>query len=617
MLQLMPIEIPEFDPVVMPEIPPELVVPEMPGLITAYATVIQDFIDSKIRDFDSYKAPLEVIRNELMLTRNQVFRKYHKARRELLQKEGKKNLSLMPGYLMRQLEELLVDEKRDITEAQLKLVAERANAFLETISWVMKAGFESAALRSETTATVSELNLEILNEGLKAGLEVTLQNVTRANDIIKLTGLLIEQETVQSRIANLAVIKLIAEQQIEKVNLDILLYEIQARGIMAELDVLAAKLVAAENEVLILNAQLQRSAAEWQVAIAQEALAAMKVITATWERQKSEARKAAAALEGPKMDARVDKVEAEMVRVEALAKVEKAELALDVANKKLDLLRDELEIARKKAEVALTEIKGEILSDEVMNLGKRTENIYTYIVQRTEHTATAIGNIESQSAKATANIDSQVSYIGQQTDASSKNVDTAILGISAVSSEGTANTNAEIREINAESAASSGLITGEIENIWQITEQAELNTTTVIEQTTEESQKAQEIVNQKVEAMRTESAANTASVDLSIGNQKALIEMQKDSADTQIRAMEGAAYRAMRNAITAASIESMTKQLEVLDKKEALEESLEADFSTWQEKVQEIADTKREAIIGAARNAANAKLSSKHIYRSA
>lgn len=613
-LSLMPIEDPVFDPIVIPEPPPDFPMPETPALITAYAMVIQDFIDNKIADFDSYYTPMQILRQELLLAKDGVFRKYHKARRELLEAVGKRNLTSMPGYVMRQLGELQVEEKREVADLQLKIMSEKTATSLSNVEWAVKAGLDSVTQRNSTVQGISELNLEILNDALKAGLAVVQQRVQRANALIKEAGLLIEQETVQQRINNLATIRLIADQKVQKVNLDILLYEIEAQAVGAELPVLAAKLVAAENEVLVLQAQIEKALVETQVALAQEALAALKVITAQYERQKSDARMAAALLEGAKVDTQIAKVQAEESKVAAQKAAELAAVALSAAEKRLELMRDQMEIARTKASADITSIRAQIESDEASNLAIRTGNVNSFIGTRASNTQSTMDQMGQLIDQAAQNIADEIGQTNGIAGAISGYADEAAGQSSSLATQHAGNVTGYIGDIQGEAATASGNAGAQVASINGVASLYEGNIQTLVGNMDAEAGQAVINIDSRVIGLKQETTAARQLIDGTVTSNEIIAGLLFSEMGLRINNLLTAAETAKQNLINETSGRFSQYQHDAEVKKTDLATSLEGSYGDWESKVKEIASDKAAAITQAASNAANAKLTSKHTY---
>ena len=69
----------------------------------------------------------------------------------------------------------------------MKACAERIISSLTSVDWAIKAGLESSRLRAETSATISDLNIEIINNTVKAIIKTAQLNAERVVAIVKLS----------------------------------------------------------------------------------------------------------------------------------------------------------------------------------------------------------------------------------------------------------------------------------------------------------------------------------------------------------------------------------------------------------------------------------------------
>lgn len=353
----LPLKVPVFDALPAPPVPTPLTAPLSPLVYDAYGTLAQDYIDGKITDFAAFYSTIAVVHQELRLAKEEVGRKYHKARRDYLRTQGRKNAYGMPGHVMLGLEEMTVEERRELADAALKIANTHVEKSLENIEAATKAGLTSDAVRFDSHHRLQSANFQVAVAVVDAALKATVANIEQYNESLKLVDLAWDevknqlrwqQQQLQDFAAKLKAVDVVVENEAVYTGLLTLAYELQA---------IAAKQAALKYEIDLLNAQILKNDAELNVSRAEQLLAEAKGVTASLEADKAAAREGLVQVEIAKNSARIAKVNLETERVRVNADIDKAELDLSIKEKELEILRTKFEVRRKEFEAQMTEVK--------------------------------------------------------------------------------------------------------------------------------------------------------------------------------------------------------------------------------------------------------------------
>ena len=345
--QLTPValDIPTFDGI-LPLEPESTVITTLPFVYTAYANVIQDALDGKITDLAAYSVPTPTLLALWRLEKDKVLRKYHFARRDMLQAEGRNNHVSMPGHVRLKLSDMGMEERRDLADSLLKLTDDKVSLSLDTIESVMKMGLESNAARFDSHHRLQSANFDVASAAVDAGLKATSLRVQAYNETLSAVSTQIHQ-TERENEARVKELEAFERQlQIPGIEAEIQTLLMNVYRATVEYEVEQARLDVIRYEVYIVTLELERAMAQVDVARAELTLAQTNAVTAQYEIQKAQTRLVLADLDRYRIQVDIAKSALEMeMAVVARAKMELGAV-IDMADTGYEVQRNLLTIAK-------------------------------------------------------------------------------------------------------------------------------------------------------------------------------------------------------------------------------------------------------------------------------
>lgn len=358
-------ELPTFDtilpePMILPTFtgilplkPESTVMGAIPFVYQAYADILQSDLDDKIIDLTSYVIPTSSLIASWLTAKDQVLRKYHHARKQLLQAAGRKNYIQMPGHVMLGLKDLGMDERRELADEALKITQNGVTFSLDAIEKALKLGLDDNAIQFDSHHKLQIATFEAASAVIDAGLQGASLQIEAYNKSLSA----IEQQIKQVVAANGAKIKqleaYVKQLQIPEIEAEIqtLLMDVFVSDIQFEVD--KAKLELLSYEGYIIQLQIQKLEIDAQVYRAELTLAQTNAVTAQYEVQKAHAEVDLAQLEQYKVA--VDLAKANLEEQGVAVQKAKSDLssAIDLADAKYEAQRNTVTIARQALQTAI------------------------------------------------------------------------------------------------------------------------------------------------------------------------------------------------------------------------------------------------------------------------
>ena len=351
------LDIPTFDGI-LPLEPASTVITTLPFVYAAYANVIQDDIDGKIADLATYSVPTTSLLDLWRLEKDKVLRKYHFARRDMLNAEGRNNHVAMPGHIRLKLSDMSIEERRDLADTLLKLTDGKVSLSLDTIDAAMKTGLESNAIRFDSHHRLQSANFEVASAAVDAGLKAASLRVQAYNKTLDAVSTQIHQTERQNE-AKVKELEAYERQlQIPGIEAEVQTLLMNVYRATVEFEVEKARLDVIQYEVYIVALELERAMAQVEVARAELTLAQTNAVTAQYEIQKAQTRLVLADLERYRIQVDIAKAALE----EELAHVNRAKMELNAA---IDLAETGHEVQRNLLTTAKENLANAITTAEV------------------------------------------------------------------------------------------------------------------------------------------------------------------------------------------------------------------------------------------------------------
>lgn len=386
---------PNISSVTFPE-PPVLPPPVAPFVWQAYGTLIQDYLDGRLKDTAAYYTPIAVVKADIELERDKVFRKYHRTRKELLAVEGRKNLTLMPGHLQRKLMDLALDEKRELAEETAKIAARHGETSLDTVYGGAGLALESDGLRSEMHYKVQAASFAVAKAALMAGYELASQKVAGYEALLKGISTNFDLIKIEYKALSDAI-----EQDIAAVRIEILAAEQigdaeELLKLAAEIEVTKKSVEVALSRIPIAEAELQKIYAQMGILEAERALAVFKELTAQASMAKSAARQQEAGRIEAKIDLEYEKVGLQITKDDAQTDAELSVIAARRVEEALDNMKAEMQVSNVELDAELAAIRAGIASADASTSTSMAGQVAANAGERVAAYATQISNAISR-----------------------------------------------------------------------------------------------------------------------------------------------------------------------------------------------------------------------------
>lgn len=383
-----------------PPPPPEYA----PVVWEAYGTLVHDYIDGQIQDFAAYYTPIMVVRDELNLLRSNLFRKYHRARKELLQIEGRKNLTLMPGYLQRKLMDMALDEKRELSEEAIKITAKYVDASLDSVYAGAEMALKSDAIRSDMHAKSQSMTFEVAKAAIMAAYENSKQRITTYESSLKAIATEFELIIIECKALADAV-----EADISAIRIEILAAENigtaeELEAVAAQLEVSRTQILEAQSRLPLIAAEIAKAYGEMDILKAEQLLATFKELAANASMDKSHAREGEIeisrqkiALELAKIELQTEKDSAETSSTLSEIEARRAEEELENTKATRRVLQIDTEAVLTKAKKSIAEADRTAADEKIVYLGDRANTVVTRVTNRaTERTSDITNRANSE-----------------------------------------------------------------------------------------------------------------------------------------------------------------------------------------------------------------------------
>lgn len=343
-----------------PPPPPEVA----PVVWVQYGTLVQDYLDGRIQDFSTYYTPIATMYTELNLLRDSVFRKYHRSRKEMLQIEGKKNLSTMPGYLQRKLMDLSLDEKRELSEAGIKVASQRVTESLEAVYEGTDLAIKSDVLRSDMHEKNQSMTFEVAKAAIMAAYENAKQRVTAFESWLKAISTEFELVIIEYKALADSI-----ESQISAVKIEILAAENigtaeELQMVQAQLEVAQTQILEAQSRLPLAQAEIRKAQAEMDVLEVERLLATFKELSANASMDKSEARRGDIEISRQKIAIELAKVGLNITKDSADTAGELSSINTRIVEEQIDTAKSRLQVVSTEADAELTGIKTNITASD-------------------------------------------------------------------------------------------------------------------------------------------------------------------------------------------------------------------------------------------------------------
>jgi hypothetical protein len=391
--------------------PPPLPPAVEPFVFTAYGTLVQDYIDGRIRDFAAYYTPISIIQSELNILRDGLFRKYHRARKEMLQSEGKKNLSVMPGYVLRKLMDLALDEKREVSVESLKLTAAHVDTSLTAVYEGADLAVKSDALRADTHIKIQSMSFEVAKAALMAGYEFAKRHILQFESQLKAIKTEFELVVIEYGALVAAVEAEISAIKIEILNAEDIGLAEELQRYVAELETARVQILEAQSRLPLAQTEVAKALAQMDILKAEQALATFKELAANASMDKSRAREISIEVSRQKIALELTKVDLETDKDAANTASELSTIAARSVEEALENTKATRRVLQIDTETALTGAKEQIAEADI-DAAAATE---TYLEGRSSDVAGRVvgraferdGDISSRATIESVNIETR------------------------------------------------------------------------------------------------------------------------------------------------------------------------------------------------------------------